>query len=73
MNDDSGVLAILVAMAWFGAGGFAVVTALRHRTYVESLPPSPGNSNIKRENTTWLVVGVVMIVIGAWHTYRLTF
>ena len=43
MTADSGLWAILVAVSWFGAGVFGIVTALRHRSYINSLPPTRGN------------------------------
>ena len=68
MNSDSGLLGVFVAVAWFGAGIFGVVTALRHRAYVNSLPPTPGNLQIRRENRTWLIAGAAMIAIGVWNS-----
>jgi hypothetical protein len=69
MTSDSGLLGIFVAVAWFGAGILGVVTALRHRAYVNSLPPTVSNLKIKRQNRAWLIGGVVMIAIGLWNTY----
>ena len=69
MTSSSGAFTVLLAVAWFGAGAYAVVTSLRHRRYVNALPQTAGNRRLKRENQAWLLLGAAMIVIGAWNTY----
>jgi uncharacterized membrane protein YiaA len=69
MTSDSGLLTAVVAVAWFGAGLFGILTGLRHRPYVNSLPPTTGNLRLKRQNRAWLILGVAMLAIGAWNTY----
>ncbi len=69
MSGDSGLLGVFVAVAWFGSGFFGVVTALRHRAYVNSLPPTPGNLKMRRENRAWLIGGGAMVAIGVWNIY----
>jgi hypothetical protein len=68
MNVATGPLAVLVALAWFGAGAYGVFTFFRHRKYVNSLPPSPGNASMRRWHRLWLIVGLAMLAIGAWNT-----
>jgi hypothetical protein len=69
MSDESGLFAGLVGIAWLGAGVYVAVSTLRHRAYVKSLPPSPGNLTIKREHAVFFAVGMLMIALGAWRTY----
>ena len=69
MNRTSGAFALLVAVAWFAAGAFNVYTFVRHRRYINSLPPSAGNRKPMRWHVLFLIVGVAMLAIGAWNTF----
>jgi len=60
---------LAVAIAWLLVGCFGVASALRHRAYVESLPPSAGNRRIQRQRIGILIFGVVAIAIGVWRLY----
>jgi hypothetical protein len=73
MTAASGPIAILIAIAWFAVGAYGVTTFFRWRSYVDSLPPTPGNLRIKRQHRTWLIVGIIMIGIGAWNTFAYLF
>lgn len=68
MDVVTGPVAVLFVLTWFGGGAYAVFTFFRYRQYVNSLPPSPGNNWIKRRHRIVLLVGLAMLVIGAWNT-----
>ena len=54
MTSSSSWFVAVFALAWFGIGLYAVVTALQHR---------PDVARVR------LIVGVVMIAVGAWNAY----
>jgi len=53
-------VAIVVALAWLAVGGYSVTAALRHRAYVNSLPPSV--RRIRQQNNGFLILGVGAVV-----------
>jgi hypothetical protein len=69
MNTDTSVFAMMVVVAWFAAGAFAVLSFVRHFRYVNSLPPTDGNRRIKLQHVILLLVGLAMLTIGGWNTY----
>jgi hypothetical protein len=69
MTASSNLFDVIAAVLWFGVGFSAIIMALRHRRYFNSLPPTAGNLRVKRENRMWLIAGVVMIAVGAWNTF----
>ena len=59
----------MFAVVWFAIGAYAVLSALRYRAYVNSLPPSAGNLKIKRQHRLQLIFGIVLLLIVSWNTY----
>ncbi len=60
----------ILAVVWLAVGIYLVVTTLRNRAYVNGLPPTKGNSAIKRQDRLVLLFGVGAIGIGLWHSFR---
>jgi hypothetical protein len=57
----------MLAAAWLVASAVALSSAIRHRSYVGSLPSSPGNRTIKRQHLGVWIFGVVAAVAGLWN------
>ena len=57
-------LRLAFALLWLAGGVYGVVTGLRHRAYVRSLPRTPGNDGIKRQERIYFIASVIMILIG---------
>lgn len=66
------VLSVAISVAWFACGIYAVWTALRHRRYLNSLPPSPGNRKLRLWNHVVLAFGVVVLFVLTWNTVVLS-
>jgi uncharacterized membrane protein HdeD (DUF308 family) len=59
-------MTFVVGVAWIIAGGYLLASAFRHRQYVQSLPPSHGNQEIRRHHVTFTVSGVAALALGMW-------
>ena len=57
-------LRLAFSFLWLAGGVYGVVTGLRHRGYVRSLPRTPGNDGIKRQERIYFIASLIMIVIG---------
>ena len=57
-----------LALIAFAVGAHGVITFFRYRRYVNTLPPTTGNRQIRRQQVIWLVVGLAMMTFGAWIT-----
>jgi uncharacterized membrane protein HdeD (DUF308 family) len=60
-------LTLVIGVAWLAAGVFMILSVIRHRRYIQSLPPSPGNQRIQRNDVFSRVAGVGAIVLGVWY------
>ena len=69
---DLSVLSVVISIAWFACGIYAVWTALRYRRYLNSLPPSPGNRKLRRWNRLVLAFGVFVLFVMTWNTVVVT-
>ncbi len=68
MTADTSPWAALFAIVWFVIGAYGVGVALRHRAYINSLPPTAGNRRVKLQNRIMLLLGLAMLLVGAWNT-----
>jgi hypothetical protein len=62
---------LAVALAWLGGGIYGIVVFLRHRHYINSLPPGRGNQQIKRRHKRFLAFAVGAIAVGLVYLFPL--
>ena len=62
---------LAVTLAWLAGGIYGIVVFLRHRQYVNSLPPGRGNKQIKRRHKRYLALSAGAIVVGLVNLFLL--
>jgi hypothetical protein len=61
---------LLIGVACLVVGAYCFVNTRRHSAYVNGLPPSVGNRQIKRRQRIDLWISVGLLTLGVWHLVR---
>lgn len=66
-----GMKRVLSALIYLFVGAYTLYVTRKHRKYVNQLPYSIGNRKIKRQQTMFLIVGLLFLVAAAWNLWLL--
>jgi hypothetical protein len=58
---------LVLGVAWLATGVYIIVSGMRHRPYLQSLPPTRGNRSIQRQDSAFTLFGVAAVALGIWH------
>jgi hypothetical protein len=60
-------MTLAISIAWLAVGLYIIVSGMRHRPYLQSLPPTRGNRSIQRQHSAFTLFGVAAVALGIWH------
>ncbi len=66
-----GMKRVLSALIYLFVGAYTLYVTRKHRKYVSQLPDNIGNRKIKRQQTIFLIVGLLFLVAAAWNFWFL--
>ena len=61
---------LVAAVTLLGIGVYSIVSVFRHHSYVQSLPRSPGNQQLRQRHYRFAITGACELALGLWFLWR---